>query len=83
MSRESSEIEDMCVRYDWLKYNIRKYSINYCRKCAKCRKTKENEIVQELQRLDEKIGNETACDGKITRYNELKNGIRSYCRRTS
>ena len=47
-----------------------KYSMNYCRKRAKCRKTKENEIIQELQRLDEKICNETACDGAITKYNE-------------
>ena len=68
---------DLGVRFDWLKYNIRKFSIEYCKQRAKNKRNKEHNVIKQLEHLDEKICEGVACPGELNQYNELKNELES------
>ena len=69
---DANNIENLNTRYDWLKYNIRKYTIDYCKQRAKSKKLKENKIIDDIQLLDVKICNETASEDELNTYKNLK-----------
>ena len=60
-----------------MKYNIIKFSIEYCKQRAKNKRNKEHNVIKELEHLDEKICEGVACPGELNRYNELKNELES------
>ena len=72
---DSTEMTDMLVRFDWLKYKIKEYTIQYCKKRAKAKRQKEKEIMKELELLDTKICNLTASNNEIVRYDGLKTEV--------
>ena len=72
---DANNIENLNTRYDWLKYNIRKYTIDYCKQRAKSKKLKENKIIDDIQLLDVKICNETASEDELNTYKNLKNEL--------
>ena len=47
------ETLDLGVRFDWLKYNIRKFSMEYCKQRAKTKRHKEQYEIKELEHLDD------------------------------
>ena len=72
---DTKDTENLSTRYDWLKYNIRKYSIDYCKQRAKTKKLNENIIIEKIQILEEKICNETASNEELNTYQNLKNEL--------
>ena len=72
---ESVHISDVCTRFDWLKYHIRNFSIQYCKVRAQKKREREKYVVNELNYLYKKICEEMACCGEISRYNELKDEL--------
>ena len=52
---KSFHISDICVRFDWLKYHIRNFSIKYCKYRAKKKREREKYIINELNYLYKKI----------------------------
>ncbi len=69
---DSEDMKNLNTRFDWLKYNVRKHSIVYCKKRAREKRIQEHKIINELQFLDDKICNELASDSEISRFCELK-----------
>ena len=72
---DSTEMKDMLVRFDWLKYKIKEYTIQYCKNRAKTKRQKETEIMKELELLDTKICNLKASNEEIVRYDGLKTEV--------
>ena len=72
---ETNNMENFNTRYDWLKYNIRKYPIDYCRQRSKNKRIEENQIINDIQFLEGKICNEKANDHEINTYQDLKNKL--------
>ena len=68
-------MKDMLVRFDWLKYKIKEYTIQYCKNRAKTKRKKETEIMKELELLDTKICNLKASNEEIVRYDGLKTEV--------
>ena len=64
--------DDLAVRFDWLKYKIRQFSIAYSKKRAKSFRKQEEKIGKEIENLDEKICNNTISDQELIVYDELK-----------
>ena len=69
---ESTNMSDSLARFDWLKFKIMEYTIQYCKKRAKGRRLKETKIMKELELLDIKICNLEASNEEIVRYDGLK-----------
>ena len=70
---ESNSLSDLSARFDYIKYKIRQFSIDYCKKRSKSsKKDKTTKLLQELTDLDCKICNETINNEELIRYNELK-----------
>ena len=73
---ESNSLSELSVRFDYLKYKIRQFSIDYCKKRSKSKKDKTTKLMQELTDLDCKICNETINNEELIRYNELKQDLK-------
>ena len=69
---DDSNITDVQTRFDYLKYKIMDYTIQYCKKRAKNKRQKEAKLIHELEMLDIKICNLTASNEEISHYHELK-----------
>lgn len=69
---DNSNITDVQTRFDYLKYKIMDYTIQYCKKRAKNKRQKEAKLIHELEMLDIKICNLTASNEEISHYHELK-----------
>ena len=79
---ESNSLTHLSARFDWLKYKIRQFSIDYCKKRSKSKKkTKQTKLMRELTHLYCKICNETINDEELIRYNELKQDLEFIDRR--
>ena len=72
---ETNSIENVNTRYDWLKYNIRKYTIGYCKQRAKIKQPVENKLIDDIQRLEVKICNETVSNEELNKFQNLKNEL--------
>ena len=68
----SSGITDLGLRFDWLKYKIRQFSIKYSKQRTKMRRERESILLKRLEHLEEKICEQVACEGEIKQYSELK-----------
>ena len=75
---ELEENENLALRFDWVKYKIRQFSIVYSKEKAKKDREKELKIQKELTILDEKICTETITDQELNLYDELKKQLESY-----
>ena len=64
--------DDLALRFDWLKYRIRQFSMAYSKNRAKTMREQEMMIEKEIEYLDEKICNDTISDHELTVYEELK-----------
>ena len=72
---ESNLLSDLSVHFDYLKYKIRQFSIDYCKKLSKSKKDKTTKLMKELMDLDCKICNEIINNEELIRYNELKQDL--------
>ena len=73
--KDTNNMQNLNTRYDWLKYNIRKHTINYCKQRAKLKALKENKILEDVQLLEVNICSETASDEELNKYQTLKNEL--------
>lgn len=69
---ESVNMTDTSNRFDWLKYNIMKYSRKYCSDRAMRTKTRESDLLIDLETIDKKMCSMEATDEEITNYHLLK-----------
>ena len=69
---ELAENDNLALRFDWVKYKIRQFSITYSKTKAKINREQELKIVKEIEDLDEKICNETINEQELLVYEELK-----------
>ena len=58
--------------FDYLKYKIRQFSIEYSKQRTKRRREHESLLLKRLEHLEEKICEQVACEGELKQYNELK-----------
>ena len=47
--KKSQEFSDIRVAWDWMKYNVRKFSIKYSKERAKTKKEREGKLHRKLQ----------------------------------
>ena len=64
--------DNLALRFDWVKYKIRQFSITYNKTKAKINREQELKIVKKIKDLDEKICKETINEQELLVYEELK-----------
>ena len=69
---ENSDIASLGTRFDFLEYNIMKYTMNYCKMKARLKRSRELELITQFEILDMKICDETATDDDIANCYCLK-----------
>ena len=68
---------DLSLRFDWVKYKIRQFSLAYSKQKAKHNREKEFQILNEIEILDRKICNEEATEQELVTYDNLKKQLES------
>ena len=69
---ETQYIDDLRVRFDFLKYTIMTHSIKYSKSIAKKNRKKEFEAIEIIQNLDDLIINNSATNDEIEQYDKAK-----------
>ena len=69
---EHSDIDDLRVRWDLLKFEIQTNSMQISKYKARARRQKETNILRQIEMLDEKITSESASEEELNQYETLK-----------
>ena len=64
--------DNLALRFDWVKYKIRQFSIAYSKNKAKINREQETKILREIEDLCDKICKETICEQELLVYDEFK-----------
>ena len=70
---EQDEITDKHLRWEFLKYEIRKFTINFSKKCVKEENKDQNFLEKELKKLEKSLTNLQANEYSLGRKQKLQN----------